>query len=372
MKTGRNELCPCGSGKKYKNCCLDNKKTKSFNLTKEIYENDFIPFYDLKLCKPKTFIEFEVVLPFHIPMQISRTITLSLEQGYLSYRFDVVTTNEAYKYSFKKDVSELNVHKTKIVMMTAVDIDYFEFLKDKEDYYNTYFDISLRYLNNLVLGYMISKKDEDCHYLTKEMLQSIIVVRSTNLETWKNETELFILHPNVPFEKPILTEEEVFDFARLQSVVLWEMNPFVAGEQHVLSARRYFKQGFYMEAINSVQTSVEVLIRTLFEELLKNDGMKADEIKEMLEDTSFMAIIKKKMSAYLGGNWDVTKDTTEIGKWYKNTYEIRNRATHRGRIPTFKEADKAIYDAIEFRQFIVNRIKTNKKKYPAINKFFVL
>ena len=24
MKIGRNELCPCGSGKKYKKCCLDN------------------------------------------------------------------------------------------------------------------------------------------------------------------------------------------------------------------------------------------------------------------------------------------------------------------------------------------------------------
>ncbi len=23
MKIGRNELCPCGSGKKYKKCCLD-------------------------------------------------------------------------------------------------------------------------------------------------------------------------------------------------------------------------------------------------------------------------------------------------------------------------------------------------------------
>ncbi|MDA8335538.1 MAG: SEC-C metal-binding domain-containing protein [Peptococcaceae bacterium] len=22
MKTGRNDPCPCGSGKKYKNCCL--------------------------------------------------------------------------------------------------------------------------------------------------------------------------------------------------------------------------------------------------------------------------------------------------------------------------------------------------------------
>jgi len=25
VKTGRNELCPCGSGKKYKNCCLGKK-----------------------------------------------------------------------------------------------------------------------------------------------------------------------------------------------------------------------------------------------------------------------------------------------------------------------------------------------------------
>lgn len=25
-KIGRNDLCPCGSGKKYKNCCLDSEK----------------------------------------------------------------------------------------------------------------------------------------------------------------------------------------------------------------------------------------------------------------------------------------------------------------------------------------------------------
>lgn len=25
MKTGRNDLCPCGSGKKFKKCCIDKK-----------------------------------------------------------------------------------------------------------------------------------------------------------------------------------------------------------------------------------------------------------------------------------------------------------------------------------------------------------
>jgi len=29
MKIGRNELCPCGSGKKYKKCCLRKNKQLS-------------------------------------------------------------------------------------------------------------------------------------------------------------------------------------------------------------------------------------------------------------------------------------------------------------------------------------------------------
>jgi len=371
MSTGRNNRCPCGSSKKYKHCCLNKKDTSPMILTKEVYEKDFLPVYNLEMYKPKTFIEFEVVLPFHIPMYISKTITMSTEQGYLSFRFDMVTTNESYKYPLGEEVPVLNIHKTKMLMMAAIDLDYNEFLKDTEGYYNTYFDILLSDLNNLVLAYMVSSKDDDCHYLTKEMLQSSILVRSTNLETWENELSLFLLHPYVPFEKEPLKNNEIDEFSRLQGVVLWNKNPFVIGEQHLLSAKRYFRQGFYMEAVNFAQISVEVLVRTLFEELLKDEGMTADEVKETLEKTPFMTIIKKKMSAYLGGTWDVNQDKTEIGQWYKNTYELRNKAIHRGRIPTFAEVDKAIHDAIEFKQFVVNRLKENKKKYPKVNDFFM-
>lgn len=33
-KVGRNDPCPCGSGKKYKNCCL--KEGKNYNSTREL------------------------------------------------------------------------------------------------------------------------------------------------------------------------------------------------------------------------------------------------------------------------------------------------------------------------------------------------
>lgn len=33
MKIGRNDLCPCGSGKKYKNCCLNKKMTFDYSFS---------------------------------------------------------------------------------------------------------------------------------------------------------------------------------------------------------------------------------------------------------------------------------------------------------------------------------------------------
>ena len=372
MKVGRNDKCPCGSGKKYKQCCL-NKDTginNLFILTKEVYEKDFLPVYNLDIYRPKMFIEFEVVLPFHIPMDISRTITLGCDEGYFSFRFDMVTTNDSYKYP--SDTPILNIHLTKILMMAAVDLDYADFLGDTEKYYNYYFDIALEELNKIVISYMTTKKDEDCHYLTKEMLQSIVFVRTTDLETWENNMELFMLHPYVPFEKELLNENDIQEIGRMYAIVLSEINPFSTGERYALFARRYFKQGFYHEALLYAQISVEVFIRQLYKELLREvDGKTNEEINEILEDTSFMTIIKKKLPHYLGGNWDITKETTEAGKWHKNTYELRNKATHTGRIPTFSEADQAAHDAIEFRQFILKRIKANKKEYPKLNEYFM-
>lgn len=38
MKTGRNEPCPCGSGKKYKKCCINKFDKQQSELENDIYE----------------------------------------------------------------------------------------------------------------------------------------------------------------------------------------------------------------------------------------------------------------------------------------------------------------------------------------------
>lgn len=41
-KTGRNDLCPCGSGKKYKNCCMIKDQALKQNQTKRYYRQNII------------------------------------------------------------------------------------------------------------------------------------------------------------------------------------------------------------------------------------------------------------------------------------------------------------------------------------------
>jgi len=57
MFIGRNELCPCGSGKKYKKCCIVAEGTVSFNDRKileagELFIKSMIAYCDERLPGP--------------------------------------------------------------------------------------------------------------------------------------------------------------------------------------------------------------------------------------------------------------------------------------------------------------------------------
>jgi len=50
MKLGRNDPCPCGSGKKYKKCCLMRDERKSHETLAKFVGNDWI---EAELAKVK-------------------------------------------------------------------------------------------------------------------------------------------------------------------------------------------------------------------------------------------------------------------------------------------------------------------------------
>lgn len=144
----------------------------------------------------------------------------------------------------------------------------------------------------------------------------------------------------------------------------------IYSEIYVLKARRKFREGFYNDAVISIQTNIEILIRIIYREVLICSGVSESDIENKLEDESFMSIVKKQLSKYIGGIWDINREETPIYNWYNNTYKLRNRIVHGGYFPTFKETDIAISAAMEFREYIFKRVRINKKVYSKLNEYF--
>lgn len=378
-KINRNSLCPCGSGLKYKDCCLKRiqKDKNAFIFTKQIFENDFYPFYDNNSRDElKTLITFdEIVLPFYIPFDTGKTLTISFKEHEMSFRFDKVTINESYKY-FNSDESILNIFKSKITIIIAIPQKIEEYETDNEnslDIYTDLFDRSLEFLNKIVTSFMLMSKDSSCHYLTKEMLQSMIIISKIDINKWKSEKTFFLLHPHMPYNLEPINPDEIPELLRYVDIITANLNPFASGERHNLFAERYFKGGYYHEAVIYAQISVEVFIRQVYIELLKEaDEMTNEQVTNELENISFISIIKQKLHNYLGGNWSINDDNTAVAKWYKKTYTLRNRSIHVGKVPSFNETALAIEAAINFRFFVLKRIEDKQRKYPKLAEYFLL
>lgn len=311
----RNSLCPCGSGSKYKKCCLKRiqKDKDAFIFNKQIFENDFYPFYDINnRDELKTLITFdEIVLPFYIPFDKGKTLTISFEEFEMSFRFDKVTTNESYKY-LNSDDPFLDIFKSKITIIMAIPQkveeiqEYEEDNENESDIYTDLFDSSLEFLNKIITSYMLMSKDSSCHYLTKEMLQSVIVTTTIDIQKWKSKKTIFLLHPNMPYNRELIKSDEIPELLRHVDIITADLNPFASGERHNLFAQRYFKEGYYHEAVIYAQISVEVFIRQVYIELLKEaDEMTNEEATNLLEETPFMSIIKKNLHNYLASYKDV-------------------------------------------------------------------
>lgn len=363
MKTGRNAPCPCGSGIKYKHCCL-NKSEYDFIIGNSIFKEQIEPLYNSFETKIDRLLEFEISLPFQIAIEDNSLFSFGKNEYLLHYL-----------YKLRKHTVVIEEHKdlpvekyyTSVVIVVGYNSNMF---KENEEDANKFFDCSLEELNAQIMAYTTYTKDDRCFRVTKEMLFPIVIMNLVNLEERKSKKQLFLLHMDVPYKKDNIKRENVGECLRLYHIYNEKLNPFIHSESYVLKARRKFREGFYDDAIISIQTNIEILIRIVYKEVLICSGICEPDIEKKLEDESFMSIVKKELSKYIGGIWDVTREGTPIKFWYDNTYKMRNKIVHGGYYPTFEETDLAIHAAMEFRDFIFQRIRTKKNTYSKLNEYF--
>lgn len=193
---GRNELCPCGSGKKYKKCCLQKNKlieiTKNKTLyAKGLYENieNKINEYsrkeifskELNRCKDKFYISDNTDIKINklfntyfiydfITSSNKRLINLFIDEN--QFTLNKIQKN-ILRGILKSNISLFNVEQTSITKsivrdcftnerITIEDIDLFNNFKSGEN-------IIARLVNiqgmNILVDYCIGLSDENLHII---------------------------------------------------------------------------------------------------------------------------------------------------------------------------------------------------------------
>lgn len=344
-----------------------NKKIKNdFFMTKEIFYDNYLPYYE---TEPSRIIQFKMILPYYFPIKDYEVITLQDDDAYFSFEFEKKYKNKNYKYDILEKEFPINKAISKIEM-TYVEKKKID--NEDEEYISKCFDKSIDKLNEILLAYKVKNKDEKIYMLRKEMLAMTIICRVVTIKDWNEEKLLFVINENFPYDREIMNDEEMQDFLRHCNIVINNINPFINTIDYLINSKRLMNQGFYEDSVINASIAVESYIRNLYRCFLEieNVDMTSEEIDEILEGKNFSGIIKTEMPKRLGGNWNLEREDLEIGNWYKNTYQLRNRIVHGSRKVSFQEVQNSWVAANDVIIYIKSLIIKQKNKYPEIYDFF--
>ncbi|RED59168.1 hypothetical protein DFP95_1076 [Cohnella lupini] len=349
---------------------LDN----SFSLNRNSYSTDFLPVYVDRGIVPQYLIQFPVLLPFELPFKngLCNTFVLENGDGCTLHFSEVLVTDHIHPGVVSTTPLAVEICKTR-VEMTYVSANANEnpLVKDIE-YLSEIFDVLVDSLNWIISAYQLYKKDIHVHQVSREMFEFTSLARIIPVNDWDNtKVMLFLTNLNVKHKKEKLNDEQQYEVIRHASIIFTESNPFILSEELLLSSRHNFNYGFYKEAIVFCQSFVETFLNALYVNILVGEGKSDQEIQTRIEELSFMSMIKKELHPRIGGNWNIEDISIPIGKWYSNTYLLRNRIVHAGYLPSFEEASYALDSAGKFRAFVIQQLKM-KKQYQEILKYFHL
>jgi len=181
---------------------------------------------------------------------------------------------------------------------------------------------------------------------------------------------MLLLNFDVPYDKAELKQIDEIEICRHAILVMNDLNPYILSEDLMINAKRNLKNGFYKEAVINSQSAIETFLQRVLIQLLESEGKSSREINYKLEGTPFMRMVKREFYTRIGGIWIPGKSETDIGKWYKYTYLIRNKVVHRGATPTTEEANHSVSAAISLMSYVITLLQSSQAKYPTISSFF--
>lgn len=353
-----------------------------FYFNKEKYLHELKPEMEKYYFAPEILFQFGLVLPYYIPFS---------EQTVLFYK---VNSEEVCHLAFtsawdKKTIftgtysnngTQIDIKRTRVevtyIFKNDINIFNYEDEDSLQDFLVNVFDMSLSKVNNVVEAYLVKTKDSKVHKLNKEHFDISSLFRISNGHNYNElKSILFTIHMNAPnINSENLSYSKTNEIMSYVDVVENNLNPFVAGNEFMIEARRKFSYGSYREAIIDAQTSVEIFMYNIYREFLKKEGLTNEKTSEKSEKMRYKSLVEDQFVKRIGGDFNIMDYRTRVGKWWTKTYQYRNKIVHEGYSPSFKECDEAIYHANDVIEYIAELIYNpdNKHKYPDILKYIIL
>ena len=329
-----------------------------FLLDKEKYEHHYKPTFKRSDFSPKYVIDYLITLPFELAFPNNMIISFFEDNEFYCFNFNKIERKKYYSTSKENKGIPIEFFITSVEMSLFTSKVYY--LTD--DKCSKLFDQLLVYLNRIIISYLVKTKQEDVYQVSKEMLEPHTICKHLSIPDFNEITvSILLLHSDIVYKKESLSFEMQREIVEYSNIVKDNLNPFLLTEELMVNARRSFKKGFYKQTILNAQTSVETFIRTLYSEILKIEGASIDQIQDIQEGTSFIAIVKKELPKRIGGSWNIKSTKKEVGNWYNYCYKLRNRIAHGGYQPTFKETEIGMYASHDLRRFIVKRLNKTIK-----------
>lgn len=343
-----------------------------FELNRNSYTKVFLPIYRSLDFSPKRIFQTFIVLPFQLPFKEGRCITLNGDYN-LIYTLTINTIR--IKNTLEEGIADEILHnrsieKSRVEFSVLSEDSYFKPNGNlDQDEISWLVDSSIEKLNSVIQSYLLVTKDIDVYPIALRMLDVSVFFRIVEVNEWTYNECLLLLHRNIDYVKPKLTEEKEIEILNKCSLI-GEDNPLSASEELMLRAKYNFENGFFVESITNAQSSFESLIKVFFKNFLEHEKKTEKEVIDIIENIAFIKIIKNEMNIRLGGKWSIKEFSHPIGKWYTIAYCIRNRILHSGYKPTFDETQDALDSCTEAVFYCKRLLEKRKKEYPALWSLF--
>jgi hypothetical protein len=241
------------------------------------------------------------------------------------------------------------------------------------------FDTCLEQIAKFVRAYTSAVRGAHVLIPTRRAISSIVpfatAVPSANLVMPRLESRveahwttlgIFWVNINSSFvqrDTGIMTEEESSRlFGLLRSLRVG--NPFTLFAEDALASQRALSVTFdNTAAVIEAHIATEVLLDATLLVAAWEEGESPVTVASWFK-LALSSRVRTLYSTRFGGSWDTTNHRTAIGRWARDTRDLRNSVVHAGLRPTDGQAEDAIRGMGALEDFVKSRLIERRKRYP--------